>query len=87
MQNGTCPTCGGTEVYAARNGLGIGESSDKVAIRPHMEPGFRGMVQRHVSDGVWSYTCASCGLTEIRVHDPAAIDFIRQRWIRVQPSA
>lgn len=85
MQNGTCPSCGGAEVYAARNGLGLGEGGgDKVAIRPHIEPGFRGVAPRHVSDGVWTYLCAGCGLVEVRVHDPAAVDFARQRWLRVQ---
>lgn len=84
MRTGTCTSCGGTEVYAAKNGLGLGEGT-KIAIRPQVEPGFRGVVSRHVTEDVWTYTCAGCGLTEIRVHDPAAIEFIRQRWVRVTP--
>lgn len=83
MRTGTCPKCAGTEVYAARNGLGSGEHA-KVTIRPMLEPGFRGIAPRHVSDDVWVYTCAACGYTETYVHDEAAVAFIRQHWVRVQ---
>lgn len=86
MRDGTCPSCSGTEVYAARNGLGLG-GGHRVGIRPHIEPGFRGAVVPHQTEDVWSYTCGTCGLTELRVHDPAALDFIRQRWVRVAPPA
>ena len=86
MHDGTCPSCRGTEVYAARNGLDLGEGL-RVGLRPHVEPGFRGAFALHQTDGVWTYTCATCGLTELRVHDPTALDFIRQRWVRVQPPA
>lgn len=84
MRSGTCTSCGGSEVYAARNGLSLGEGA-KVQIRPQLEPGFRGVMPRHVTDDVWVYVCAACGSTETYVHDPAAIEFIRQRWVRVQP--
>jgi predicted nucleic-acid-binding Zn-ribbon protein len=84
MRTGTCPKCAGTEVYAARNGLSLGEGA-KVQIRQQMDPGFRGMAARHVTDDVWVYACAACGYTETYVHDPAAIEFIRQRWVRIQP--
>lgn len=84
MRSGTCPKCSGTEVYAARNGLGLGEGA-KVQVRPHLETGFRGVAPRHVTDDVWVYVCAGCGFSETYVHDPAAIAFVRQRWVRVAP--
>ena len=84
MHDGTCPSCQGTEVYAARNGLALGENV-RVGLRPHIDKGFRGAIRTHLTDDVWTYACASCGLVELRIHDPVATEFVRQRWVRVQP--
>ncbi|QYG95072.1 hypothetical protein HC251_23330 [Iamia sp. SCSIO 61187] len=86
MRSGTCPKCGGTEVYAARNGLGLGEHS-RVGLRPHIEPGFRGALVPHQTNDLWHYLCAACGYTEAYLHDDQAMAFVRQRWVRVTPPA
>jgi hypothetical protein len=83
MHEGVCPSCTGTEIYAARNGVALGENL-YVGLRPHLEPGFRGAVRLHQSDQIWSYVCATCGLMEQRLHDPAAVEFIRATWVRVK---
>lgn len=85
MQDGTCSSCGSGEVYAARNGLGFGDASN-VAIRAHMEDGFRGSLPRHLTKDLWTYCCAGCGLVEVRVHDPGAIEFVCRSWVRVAPT-
>lgn len=82
MNGGTCPSCGGTEVYAARNGVALGEYA-AVGLRPHFETGSVVAVRQHPSDQFWSYLCAACGLVEFRLHDPAAVEFVRQHWVRV----
>ena len=82
MRDGTCPACGGTEIYAARNGIALGEYAH-VGLRPHVDPGFRGMLQQHQTEGMWSYLCAGCGLVEFRLQDPLAVDFARANWTRV----
>jgi predicted nucleic-acid-binding Zn-ribbon protein len=84
MRSGTCPKCGGTEVYGARNGFSIGEYH-RVSLRPHAEDGFRGVLVPHQTNDLWHYVCATCGLSETYLHDEAAVAFIRQRWVRVQP--
>ncbi len=86
MRSGTCPKCSGTEVFAARNGLGLGDGY-RVGIRPNLEPDFRGAARPHLTSDVWAYVCAGCGYTETYVHDAAAIDFIRRTWVAVQPPA
>jgi hypothetical protein len=83
MRDGTCPKCSGTEVYAARNGF----TEHLHHIRPHLEPSFRGMARPHPTRDLWAYVCASCGFSETYLHDGAAIDFIRQSWMRVTPPA
>jgi hypothetical protein len=79
MRDGICPKCQGTEVYAARNGF----VEFRLPIRPHLEPGYRGVAPTHLTEDLWWYVCATCGLSEAYLHDPAAIDFVRQRWVRV----
>ena len=80
MRDGACRSCGGQEIYAARNATEPGDPH----LRAHIEPGFRGMrPQTRVE--VWNYLCATCGLLETYLLDPAAIDFARQAWIRVLP--
>ena len=84
MRDGTCARCGGDEVYAAANGLAIGGST-QAAVHQHIEPGFRGMRARTMTDGLWQFVCASCGHVEMFLLDEQAIAFIRQGWIRVAP--
>lgn len=85
MRNGTCPSCGGTEIYAARNGFGFGDGA-WVGIRPQLTDDFRGAAPVHRTRDVWSYLCGACGLTEHRLHDPAALEFIKANWTRVEPA-
>ena len=82
MRNGTCQKCGGDEVYAAASGLPIGGGA-QAAINAHIEPGFRGIRSRHMTEGLWTFLCAGCGSVEIYLLDAAAIDFVRQNWVRV----
>jgi len=82
MHEGVCPSCAGTEIYAARNGVDFGEYG-AVGLRPHLELGFRGAVALHQSHQVWSYVCAACGLLEFRLLEPAGIEFVKQNWGRV----
>lgn len=82
MREGTCPSCGGTEVYAARNGVALGEHAT-VGLRPDLAPGFRGAVRLHPSEQFWAYLCAACGLVEFHLHDEAAVAFARQNWARI----
>ena len=82
MRDGICPKCRGTEVYAARNGLGIGDGF-VVGLRPHLEPGFRGAVRPHQTNDVWNYCCAACGYVETYLIDPAGMAYVRQSWPRV----
>jgi len=81
MRNGICPRCGTSEVYAARNALAIGDTTE-VALHQHIEPGFRGMRPRIRTDG-WSFLCAGCGLLELYALDGSAREFVRQTWLRV----
>jgi predicted nucleic-acid-binding Zn-ribbon protein len=82
MDEGTCPSCGGTEIYASRNGIVVGETY-LVALRRNVPLDFRGSAQNHQTDGFWAYVCAACGLIEYRLLDVAAIDWVRQNWSRV----
>jgi hypothetical protein len=79
MRDGSCPRCHGAEIYAARNAL----DSD-LALRAHIEPGFRGM-RPQVRVEPWTYVCAACGLLETYVLDPEPLAFVRQAWLRVPP--
>jgi predicted nucleic-acid-binding Zn-ribbon protein len=81
MRDGTCPNCSGTEVYAARNGM----HEHLVHIRPHLEPSFRGAVRPHPTQDLWQYVCVACGYVETYLHDGDALEFVRQRWMRVTP--
>jgi hypothetical protein len=82
MHEGVCPSCSGTEIYAARNGVALGEYL-VVGLRPHLEPGFRGAVGLHQSHDFWAYLCAACGVVEFRLREPAGIEFVKQNWTRV----
>ena len=82
MRRGTCPKCDGSEVYASRNGLGLGSGS-RVGLRPHIEPGFRGMLVPHQTEDVWHYACAACGYVETYVIGEQALAFVRQSWAPV----
>lgn len=82
MRNGTCTRCGGTEVYAAADAFWLGGGT-QAALEAHIEPGFRGVRARQVTDGLWQYLCAACGYLEFYVIDHAAIDFARRAWLRV----
>lgn len=88
MRDGTCSKCGGDEVYASANGLSLG-GGQQAAIQAHIEPGFRGIRGRHVTNGLWQFVCASCGHVEVYLLDEQAIAFVRQSWVRVpgRPSA
>jgi hypothetical protein len=75
-------------VYASRNGLGIGIGigigrGSQVGLRPHIEPGFRGMVVPHQTEDVWHDVCAACGYAETYVFGEQAMVFVRQSWARV----
>ena len=83
MRDGTCPKCGGGEVYAAANGLAIGGGT-QAAIHAHIEPGFRGMRNRQMTNGLWQFACAGCGYVEVYLLDELALGFVRQNWVRVQ---
>lgn len=85
MRSGTCPKCQASEVYAARNGLVLGDTN-RTGLRPHLEPGFRGAARIHQTDGLWHYVCATCGYVEAYLHDEAAVAFVRQSWVRVTPT-
>jgi predicted nucleic-acid-binding Zn-ribbon protein len=80
MRRGTCPKCNGSEVYAARNGV---NADHRVGIRPHVEPGFRGMLVPHQTQELWNYLCGACGYVEAYLIDDAALGFVRQKWLRV----
>jgi hypothetical protein len=82
MRDGTCTKCGAETVHAARNG--ISNNSSWTELRPHLEPGFRGIVRAHRGEA-WQFACTSCGYLEWHVLDPATIEFIARSWGRVAP--
>ena len=83
MRRGVCPKCGGDEVYGSANGLAIGGAT-RASLHAHIEPGFRGIRPQQRTDGLYQYVCAGCGHLELYLLDPAALDFVRARWVRVQ---
>lgn len=83
VRTGKCGECGGTEIYAAANGLGIGAAGTEASLHAHIEPGFRGVRPRQMTYGVWQYLCATCGHLQFHVIDGAGIDFARRTWLRV----
>ena len=85
MRNGTCSKCGKATVHMARNGLRLGGEHGHSVLYPHMEPGFRGMMVGHQTDGLWQFACTTCGYLELHVLDDAALAFIRQRWPVISP--
>jgi hypothetical protein len=86
MRRGICVKCGAATVRAAANGIDHGTAGVKAVLRPHLEPGFRGVVQSQQAD-LWSFACTSCGYVEQYVLDPVGIAFIQQRWMPIPPPA
>lgn len=85
MRRGYCVKCGSASVHAAVNGLQLGERPE-VRFRPHLEPGFRGMVQTH-SGQLATFVCIRCGHLEFQVLDDASRQFVAANWARVEPAA
>ena len=81
MRRGTCGKCGAATVRAAANGMALGEYEWAV-LRPHLEPGFRGIVRPHKSD-LWTYACTTCGYVELHLIDPAALAYVTENWLPV----
>lgn len=79
MRDGTCPKCQSKTVHYARNGLRIGEAG-RTILYPHLEPGFRGVVAPHPTDGLVQYACVTCGYLETHLVGEDAITFVRARW-------
>lgn len=79
MRSGTCPKCQANQVHAARNGLGLGRGA-KAGLRPHIDPGFRGIAAPHDTDDVWTFACTRCGYVETYVLGAEALAFIRSAW-------
>ena len=74
--------CGAATVRAARNGLEMGSRPNVVFLRPHIDPGFRGMARNQQSE-VWNFACTTCGYLEWAVYDPAGLAFINEQWVAV----
>jgi hypothetical protein len=85
MRRGICVKCGAATVRAANNGVEIGEGT-QATLRPHLEPGFRGIVVPHRTD-LWAFGCTTCGYVELHVLDPEGIAFMAQQWVPVPPTA
>ena len=82
MRRGTCDKCGSETVHAARNGLVMGTT--QTGFRPHLEPGFRGMVRAHQGEA-WQFVCTTCGYLEWHVLDPGTLEYLRTHWGHVRP--
>ncbi|MFI6316924.1 hypothetical protein ACIBG8_05365 [Nonomuraea sp. NPDC050556] len=72
-------------MHAARNGLGLGNGS-RVPLRPHLDPGFRGIASTHNTEDVWTFACTFCGYTETYILGPEPLEFIRRNWPPVPPT-
>ncbi len=84
MRKGICLKCGQQTVHMARNGLQLGERL-QTQLRPHTEPGYRGMFVPHETMGLWQFVCTTCGYLEMHVLDAKALGFIATSWPRVVP--
>lgn len=84
MRRGTCTTCGAATVRAARNGITLG-TTEGAALRPHMEPGFRGAVRVQQAD-LWAFACVTCGFLEFHLPDAATLQYIGDHWLPVPPT-
>ncbi len=71
MKNGTCPRCGGDEVYDFAYDRGY-RNHRPVSLLKHVP--------------LVEYVCAACGLVESYVKDPAKIELVRARCRRVPPA-
>jgi hypothetical protein len=71
-------------VRAARNGVEMGEHPSATHLRPHLEPGFRGMVRTHGAE-LWAFACTTCGYLELHVLDAASLAYIAEHWVAVPP--
>ena len=59
MHEGVCPSCAGTEICAARNGVDSGECG-AVGLRPHLELGFRGAAAVHHEPAGMEFAKQNC---------------------------
>jgi predicted nucleic-acid-binding Zn-ribbon protein len=84
MRWGTCVKCGATTVRAAENGIAMGGTA--VGLRPHLAPGFRGMVRPHQAN-LWTFACTTCGYVEFHPLDPPTLAWITQNWLEVPPTS
>jgi predicted nucleic-acid-binding Zn-ribbon protein len=85
VRRGSCVKCGSATVRAARNGVALGEHAGRTSLRPHLEPGFRGIVRPHEAE-LWAFACATCGYLELHLVDPSSLAFIAQQWVEVPPA-
>ena len=83
MRRGTCDKCGSETIHAARNGFVMGTTA-YTGLRPHIDPGFRGMLRTHNGEA-WQFACTTCGYLEWHVLDPESLRFIRDNWGHVRP--
>jgi hypothetical protein len=74
--------CGAATVRAAANGFDHGTAGTKAVLRPHLEPGFRGVV-RPLQVDLWTFGCTSCGYIEQYLLDPEAIALMQQSWMPI----
>lgn len=73
MRNGTCPSCGMSAVYVARNGI---QHQDGVYIY-NLNAGTPDLT------AVDSYVCTNCGRFESYIADRSKLDSIEKRWQKV----
>jgi hypothetical protein len=81
MRRGTCVKCSAATVRAARNGVRLGEY-EHASLRPHLEPGFRGIVRPQPAD-LWTYVCTTCGYLELHLIDASALAYVTESWLPV----
>jgi hypothetical protein len=55
---------------------------EQASLRPHLEPGFRGMVRPQAAD-LWTYVCTTCGYLELHLVDPSALAYVTESWLPV----
>jgi hypothetical protein len=67
-------------VRAARNGVDMGHT--QAALKPNLEPNFRGMLRPHRTD-LWNFVCLTCGYLEWGMFDPAALAYVAEQWSEV----
>ena len=85
MRRGSCVKCGSATVRAAKNGVEMGDQPSRTFLRPHVGPGFRGMVRNQEAE-LWAFACTTCGYLELHLVDPSSLAFIAQQWVEVPPA-